>query len=168
MELRANWIFRIHEPGHARELLAGAERFLLLLGVVPVAVLTLPVEVALLGPVTGTMAEVLCVGPALCLLEGLLFSFIRVPFTSSYLPGRRPIFEVVLGYGVAVTLYVSLLSALLSWCVQSVTGAAATLGLFLVLWWKLRAARLEMQQVTPLEFEEQEEPVVQTIGIERD
>jgi len=42
VELRANWVFRVNETGNRELLLRGAERFVLLLGVIPVALLTLP------------------------------------------------------------------------------------------------------------------------------
>jgi hypothetical protein len=111
VELRANWIFRLAEPGHARVFLNAVERFLLCCAVAPVALLTLPAEIALLGPLAGCSAAILCLLPSLTLMEGLLIQFEKIPFTSSYLPGRRPLIETLLIYAVSVTLYVSTLSA---------------------------------------------------------
>ncbi len=60
VELRANWIFRMNEPGNRLVLLAGVERFLLYCAVIPVALMTLPMEVLLLGPATGCAASLVC------------------------------------------------------------------------------------------------------------
>jgi hypothetical protein len=168
VELRANWIFRIHEPGHGPELVAGTERFLYYCAVAPVALLTLPVEMYVLGPGGGLLASALCLLPSLCLVELLLLPCDGIPFTSSYLPGRRPLIETVLGYSVAVTLYVSILSTVVNWCMHSATAAAVFSIVMLIAWWKGHKVRLDLQRLVRLEFEELLDPTVQTLGIERD
>ena len=50
VELRANWIFRIHEPGHAMDFLAGVERFMFYCGAMPVTIATLAGGTAPAGP----------------------------------------------------------------------------------------------------------------------
>src|SRR6266849_9959671 len=65
VELRANWLFRINEPGNRLIFLAAVERFLILCAVAPVALLTLPLEVSLLGPAEGFAAAILCLLPSL-------------------------------------------------------------------------------------------------------
>ncbi len=168
VELRANWIFRIHEPGHGPEMVAGTERFLFYCAVAPVALLTLPFEMYMLGPGTGLLVSVLCLLPSLCLIELLLLPCDGIPFTSSYLPGRRPLIETVLGYSVAVTLYVSILSTVVSWCMHSAASTAVFSIVLLIAWWKGHEVRLDLQRLVRLEFEELLDPTVQTLGIERD
>jgi hypothetical protein len=168
VELRANWIFRIHEPGHGPELLAGTERFLYYCAVAPVASLTLPFEMRLLGSGAGLVAGGLCLLPSLCLVELLLLPCERIPFTSSYLPGQRPLIETVLGYSVAVVLYVSILSTVVNWCLHSAASALVFAAVMLVAWWKGHNVRLDLQRLGRLEFEELPEPTVQVLGIERD
>src|SRR5579863_9282525 len=74
VELRANWVFRIHQPGHAAEMLAGVDSFVRYCGALPVAVLTLPVEIRLLGVRAGLLASLVCLLFSLILVEMLLFS----------------------------------------------------------------------------------------------
>ena len=168
IELRANWAFRLNEAGNRRSLLAGVERFLLWGAVAPVAVATAPLEIGALGWHVGIAASVLCLLPSLVLMEALLTQFDKIPFTSSYMPGRRPVIETLVLYGVAVLAYVSVLGGIVTWCLNL---AGWSLGLFaamLVIWMRLRIARLEDRDLGSLEFEESVEPTVYTLSIERD
>ena len=134
----------------------------------PVAVLTLPAEIRLLGVRAGLLATLVCLLFSLILVEMLLFSFEKVPFTSSYLSGRHPLVETVLRYAVASALYVAALSSLVRWSLQNTAWAAGLIAVLLASWWKARQARLAWQQVERLEFEEAPEPAVQVLRIERD
>jgi hypothetical protein len=168
IELRANWLFRIHEPGHAAEFLAGVERFMFYCGAIPVAVLTLPVEMRLLGTRPGLFASVLCLLLSLILMEILLLPFAKVPFTSSYLPGRKPLIETVLRYIAIGTLYIGVLGTLVRGAVESPVFTVLLAALFTGAWWAARTVRLNSQQVQRLEFEEMEEPAVRQLLIEGD
>ena len=168
VELPANWVFRVNEPGNRRIFLAAVERFLLCCAVAPVALIMAPLEVALLGIGMGFAVTILCLLPSLVLMELLLIQFDKIPFTSSYLPGQKPVIETLVRYGVGVTLYVSLLSGLINFCLRT-PGAAITLfTVLLAAWWIARKARLDDWKVGLLEFEETAEPVVRTLRIERD
>jgi hypothetical protein len=168
VELRANWIFRIHEPGHAMEFLAGVERFLFYCGAMPVAIATLPVEMSLLGPCPGVIASLICLLISLVLMEILLLTFEKVPFTSSYLPGKRPLVETVLRYSAILTLYIGILGAVVRGAL-AVPALSAALGVLLAAtWWMARRVRLKTQRVERLEFEETPEKAVQQLLIERD
>jgi len=167
-ELRANWIFRMNEPGNRVVFLSAVERFLLCWAITPVALLTLPIEIWLLGAGQGIAAMILCLLLSLALMEALLMQFEKIPFTSSYLPGRRPLVETLLLYGAGVAVYVSALSGLVVVCLQVRAYALGLFAALLAIWIKLRKARREMWGVGKLEFEELPEPAVQTLRIERD
>src|SRR6185436_6332269 len=98
VELPANWVFRVNEAGNRRMFLAAVERFLLCWAVAPVVLITLPLEVAVLGPGLGSAVTVLCLLPSLALMELLLIRFDKIPFTSAYLPGQRPVIETIVIY----------------------------------------------------------------------
>ncbi|MBZ5594090.1 MAG: hypothetical protein LAP39_17760 [Acidobacteriia bacterium] len=168
VEIQANWVFRVSEPGNRLAFLIAVEEFLVCFAIAPVALVTLPLEVLLLGPGTAFGAAVLCLLPSLILMESLLVRFEKVPFTSSYLPGRRPLVETLLLYGIAVGVYVSILASIVNWALE---GPRSTLGLFIVLlaiWLKVRKGRLDDLEIGKLEFEELPEPAVQTLSIFRD
>jgi len=168
VELRANWVFRVNTPGNRLFFLNAVERFLICCAVMPVALLTLPLEIYLLGASTGIVVTLLCVLPSLILMELLLLHFERIPFTSSYLPGQRPLIETLLLYSLAVTLYVSILSGILTWCLRGPGSMVAVFTVLLAAWWRARTARLDGREIGKLEFEEMLEPAVLTLSIERD
>jgi hypothetical protein len=168
LELRANWVFRLNEPGNRMAFLAAVERFLLCCAVAPVALITLPVEVSFLGVRAGAAAAIFCLLLSLALMELLLVQFDKIPFTSSYLPGRRPVIETVMIYLVSLGLYVFALSGIVNWCLQSFASALALLGILLTLWLTLRKGRLENWAAGQIEFEELPEVAVLRLAIERD
>ena len=168
MDLPANWVFRINERGNELALLAGVERFLLYCAVLPVAALTLPLEMRLLGAADGLIASLVCVPPSLALMELLLIPFEKIPFTSSYLPGKRPLIDTVMRYSIGAGIYVTGLSGIVSVCLPSAGATLVLASLLAGVWWKVRRARLDPRQAGRLEFEEVPEPTVQTLSIERD
>jgi hypothetical protein len=168
VELRANWVFRVNETGNRELLLRGVDRFLFCLGVVPVALLTLPLELRIFGAVTGVGVVLLALLASLTVDELLLFGFDRIPFTSSYLPGSRPLIETVCIYGAAVAAYVLILSGLIVTSVDEPSYFLIAFGLMLAVWARIRKQRLEHWQVGALEYEELAEPAVQTLAIYRD
>jgi len=168
VELRANWIFRMSEPGNRLAMLAGVERFLLYFAIIPCALLTLPIELRLLGASSGLTAAVLCALPSLILAEMTMMESEKIPFTSSYLPGRRPLVETVVRYVIAAILYVTLLGLVIGWCLQNAGLTVALGSALLAVWWRLRVGRTDLQRTGQLEFEEALEPAVMTLSIDRD
>ena len=168
VELRANWIFRMSEAGNRLTMLAGVERFLLYFAIIPCALLTLPIEMRLLGAMTGLMAALLCALPSLILTEMMMMESEKIPFTSSYLPGRRPLVETVVRYLIAAILYVTLLGLVIGSCLQNTGLTVALGGALLAVWWRLRVGRTDLQKTGQLEFEEAFEPAVMTLSIDRD
>jgi len=167
-ELRANWVFRVHEGGNRPILLRGMERFVFCLGVLPILILTLPLEIRVFGSVTGVAAAVLAFLPSLTMQEILLSGFEKIPFTSAYLPGKRPLIETVCIYGAAFGAYVGILSGLIVLCLQEPPFFLIVFGSLLAIWARVRKNRLEYWRVGILEFEELPEPAVQTLAIFKD
>jgi hypothetical protein len=168
VEPRANWIFRLYEPGHSIDMLSAVEWYMIYGGVVPVTLLCLIADAVLLGVARGTILALLAVPPSLILVEVLLFPTYKIPFTSLYLPARRIITETLIKYGVGFVLYISLLSTTLSWCADRVERWLPALVLMLAGYWRLRMMRLDTQRVGRIEFEELPDTVVQTLAIYRD
>jgi len=168
VELRANWVFRIHEPGHGAELLGGLEAFLYYCAAIPMAAVTLPIEMRWLGTRAGALASLVSMLASFVVVEVTLFAFERIPFTSSYFPGQRPLVDTVLRYVVAAAGYVGGLSTIVRLALPSDRAMLALAGLLLASWWRARRARLDWRPIGRLEFEELPDPGVQTLGIERD
>src|SRR5882762_7889760 len=143
VELRANWVFRVNEPGNRMVFLSAVERFLVCCAIAPVLVITLPMEMGLLGARMGIAAAILCLLPSLILMELLLVQCDNIPFTSSYLPGRRPVIETLLIYGVSLGLYVSMLGGVVAWCLQETASIWILSGVLLAVWLRIRKGRRE-------------------------
>ena len=131
VELRANWLFRINEGGNRETFLRAVDRFLLWWGVIPAALVALPLEIAVFGPAGGIAAAVMCLLPSMILQELLLLQFQRIPFTSAYLPGKRPLVETVIFYGVGVAIYVSVLGAITVSCLEEPSYFLVEFGILL-------------------------------------
>jgi len=168
VELRANWVFRVNETGNRDLLLRGVDRFLFGLGVFPVAAFTLPLELKIFGTAQGIGVAVLALLASLTVAELLLYGFDRIPFTSSYLPGARPLIQTVCIYGAAVAAYVVILGGLIATSVEEPSYYLLAFGMMLAVWARIRKQRLEHWQVGGLEYEELAEPAVQTLAIYRD
>jgi hypothetical protein len=168
VEPRANWLFQIHERGHAPVFIAGIEAFLVIYGVAPLSGVFLAAGIVVLGLGRGLEAATLGAMPALLLVELILFPHFKIPFTSLYLPARRVITETLLKYIAGFVIYVSLLSAILTWCIQTVQRWAIAMGLLVIAYAWVRRSRLHIQREGRMEFEELPEPAVQVIGIYRD
>jgi len=85
-----------------------------------------------------------------------------------YLPGRRPVIETLLIYGVSLGLYVSMLGGVVAWCLQETGSTLVVFGILLAAWLRIRIGRRENWAVGKLEFEELPEVAVLTLSIERD
>ncbi len=120
------------------------------------------------GLPSGLHAALACLFASLILMELLLFSFEKIPFTSSYFPGKDPPVVTVIQYLLASALYVGVLSSLIRLALERPGPIVILLLLLVAGWVRARSARLGSRQIVRLEFEELAEPVVLLLGIERD
>ena len=160
--------FPVGKGGNRARFLHAVERFLTWFGVLPLAILTMVAEIALLGWMDGLAATMMVVMSVLILMDLVLFQFEKIPFTCSYLPGKRNPVETVLLYGIAVTIYIVILSSLFAYCLAEPSVGFILFGLQLSGWAYLRRVRRELEAVGDLEFEEEQEPAVRTLLIDRD
>ena len=165
VELRANWVFRAYEGGSRRYFLAAVERFLFWLGILPAAAIAIPAGAALLGWRDGLVAAALALMTALILAELMLYQFDRVPFTCSYLPGKRNLVETMLMFGAGTAIYIAILSSVIAACLPEPALALTFFGLLLAGWAYLRAARLDGAILRKIEYEEEMEPAVRTLDL---
>lgn len=92
----------------------------------------------------------------------------KIPFTSAYLPGRRPVIQSLIIYGVAVTLYVSILAAVIDGSLRAPGKAAWLFAILMVIWLVLRRVRRENRDTDSLEFEELPEPAIFALDLGRE
>jgi hypothetical protein len=155
MEHRANWIFRLTEDeATRREQLRAVDR------VVAAYVVGVPVAAAipLLWIAIGSMAVI---GAAVVALVGLVFVHVvlldwrRIPFTCSYLPGKRFVAHSLLLGIVAYLIFVIAAVALVRAATGGARQALAIVAVLSFVAYVLRQRRLAVWSVMPLMFEDE-------------
>lgn len=90
-ELPANWIFRITEENNGRNCLAGARKAMIVLAVVPLFAASFVIYAELWGPLPSAMLALTGILLSLILVEPLLFSERKIPFTCAHQAGKSNI-----------------------------------------------------------------------------
>jgi hypothetical protein len=98
----------------------------------------------------------------------LLFRMERIPFTSSYFPGKDPPVITVIKYIIASSYYVGVLSTLIRVAVQRPIPTLLLMFLLAAGWLRARTGRLGIRQIARLEFEEFADPEVQVLKLAGD
>jgi hypothetical protein len=164
IELRANWIFRIAEAGSRREWLEAIDRLVLIVAV-GVLLVPLPFEYKIVGP--RAIAEIALFGTAAAVSYEVVFrSWEKLPFTCSQLPGKTPMWILVLRVYVFLSLLPLPCFILLS-CLYSPVGFLIVLGPLIAIGRYLHASRREYRSEARLVYEESPEPAVQELGLLR-
>lgn len=138
-----------------------------LAGVAPVVLLTL----LLLAVTMGTMAALLYTTfvalMSLVLSEGLLWNWDRIPFTCPYLPGKRYFIQSLLLYGIALTLFAYMATAVEMSTIQHPARRGALYGILFAALAFLRFHRKKnWTSGIPLKFGDLPEPDVQKLNLQ--
>ena len=165
-DVKAGWVFRIAESTGRRELLASVECLLILCGLVPVLLLTAPILGLLLGWSLALAHLALVSVLMLLLIEIRLYQWHKIPFTCSYLPGRRNLWQTLGSY---LLLFAALIPTITYFEAQLrpfvlLASAAA----FSVAYFPLRAARQDRWSLVPLLFDELDEPLIAAVRLNRE
>lgn len=165
VELKANWIFQVTEREGRSAWLGAIDRFVLTWGAALMLLLPFPAEAALLG--WRAVAEALLVAVfALLCYEGIFFSWEKLPFTCSYLPGRTPMWILALKLMGSLTV-LPLVNLFLVECLFQAWLFVVVLAILTAVWLRVRAMRREARGELRLKYDEAPEPAVQGLGILR-
>jgi len=155
IERRANWIFRITEEDAVRRSeLDAAAQAIAWLGVGLPVLTVLPLQLLLAGSrvVPAVIVTLVC---GLLFREILLLDWRRIPFTCSYLPGKRTVTFTVVTAFAAFVFFTAVGSMLAGGSVRRPSAAAyATVALAIPLV-TLRSRRIRQWNQLPLLFEDQ-------------
>jgi hypothetical protein len=88
-ELRANWGFQLAWRDRTRAFVAGVRRAAVIGLVVPALAILLPFYMFVMGPPLALLHAGLGLAGAIVLLEALMVSYDKVPFTCTYLPSEN-------------------------------------------------------------------------------
>jgi hypothetical protein len=151
-ELRANWGFQMAWRGRERQFVAGARRAALVGLVVPALAAVFVLDTFILGSWLAFQHAALGAAGAVMLLEALMVSYDKVPFTCSYVPNENmkalgPLYFFMFMIG-AIS-FASMESAAIT--TQSFAHLLVVLTL---LFGALRGFRLSRHRLMPVDFDE--------------
>lgn len=165
-EIGAGWIFRMTEADDKRDYMSGVRKAAFVLGVAPVAVITLPIYAALWGLLPAFAHTAFWCLMAAMLTEAVLWTFCVVPFTRSYVPGRANFKLMWPLYLLAMTSYGYTASHLALWLLRDPARWGAACAVLLGALVSLRMYRsLKLSRNGPFVFDDSLEPHVQRLGI---
>ena len=116
-ELKANWVFRLTELDDTTAYVNGARKTMLLLGLPPIAVTTVPLYWAVWGPAAALGHTVFWMLLAFALADLLVLGFHKVPFTCSYVPGQANLKLLGPLFLLALIIYAQAAATLQAWLV---------------------------------------------------
>jgi len=154
LEPRANWIFRLTEQEALRlDQTEAAIRTMFVLGAVVPILVVLPLQITLLGaPALATASTT--AAWSYVYVEMLMRDWARLPFTCSYIPGKRFVPQKIL-VGTALFLFFTLAGEALAWSalrLQPLSVCLVVGVLFAAV--ALRQHRRHFSRLTPLQFED--------------
>ncbi len=166
-DLSANWIFRVAERAGRRAWLNAVERFVLVCGIAPVVLAGAIFSAWSDGPFVAVAWAAIAFFLAAFGFEYLFRDWRKLPFTCSYLPGKRPLI-------ITCALFVGLTPLLAPVAFVFYRGATnpasflVILGVELAVWSYLRRSRMARWGLVPLRYEEQVEAEIDTFDLSGD
>jgi hypothetical protein len=158
VELQANWIFRITEQEGRKEWLRAVDRFVLWVGAAGLFLVPFPLELKLLGWRALGESTLLAVFGLLC-FECVFYSWEKLPFTCSHLPGKFPVWLRALQLFGLIALLTPAHSLLLA-CLYNPPLFSAVLIVLLFAATLMNRNRMRARGEIRLKYEESLEPAV--------
>lgn len=161
----AGWIFRVtDDPATRATALNGVTTAFTLAAVLPAVAAALVLQPPMLG-VSTLPSVALTALAALTLVEIVLVPWRRIPYTCTYLPGKRHLtFTVAVLLG-SYSVFVATGAHLVRWSVQHPANTLFTGGLLLAAFAAMRRARLRTWGTVPLEFEDTDPQATIVLGL---
>jgi hypothetical protein len=166
-EAHAGWVFRIAESTSRRELLDSVGCLLILCGLAPVLLLTAPIEALVLGWVLAFAHVALVTVLMLLLIEARLRGWHKIPFTCSYAPGRRNLWQTM---GTFLLLFGALIPTITYFEARLLRPSVllASAAMLSVVYFSLRSSRQTQWRLVPLLFDESDEPLIGAVRLNRE
>jgi hypothetical protein len=155
LDVRANWVFRLTEdPATKPQLLAAVEQSVIWLAIIPYVALTLVVQGVVLGATIAVRVALPTALLGLVLVEWVLRRWHRIPFTCTYIPGKRPLAHSMLLTLAAFVVFINIGGGLIHVSLDRPFRYVILCGALLSAFVLLRRARLSNSRGVALEFED--------------
>ncbi|HET7099801.1 MAG TPA: hypothetical protein VFJ52_01515, partial [Terriglobia bacterium] len=165
-ELGANWIFRITEQDSGKNSMAGARKAMILIAVVPLLATGFVVYSEFWGLAASLKAIAIGVLASLILVEPLLYSERKIPFTCAYQPGKSSLPVADRVTWLALALYIFSMASLQEWAFQKPLMWAVAVATGLVILNRIITHRnRSFTTGLAVEFENKPLPAVQTLDL---
>ena len=165
-DLRANWAFQVSETSSLAAYVRATRKWVLLYAILPLFLLLAPLEAAR-APWPSVIFQFLFgVAASTMLMEVLFLDFRKVPFTCSHFPGKVNLVLLSVLYVFGFTTYSSYMASLQAWLYATPLAAAfffIAIAAGLVALGRARESLLGGQTV--LDYEEEGDPAVRTLGL---
>lgn len=165
IELKANWVFQITEGEGRSQWLRAMDRLVLFTGAVGMLMIPFPLEVKMLGRQAVNEAILFAAFGLVC-YELVFYSWEKLPFTCSQLPGKTPAWIIALQL-LGLLALLPALSGLFFACLYNWIGFVVLTIALLVAWVRLRAARREGWEDLRLRYEEIPDPAIHGLNLLR-
>lgn len=162
-ELRANWIFQVTECEGRQDWMAAVDRFVLIAGATVLLLIPFPLEIKLLGWLAVTESILIAAFGLLC-FEWIFYSWEKLPFTCSHLPGKFPIWIRALQLFAILGLLAPVNAVLLA-CLFDRPLYIAVVVVLCVSWAMIHANRMRAHGEVHLRYEESPEPAVISLSL---
>jgi predicted permease len=162
--LQANWMFQTADQEGRAAWLAAVQRFVIVCGIAPVYLASLPASIAIFGWLRALLVTALGVLVALLCFERLFRDWRKLPFTCSYLPGKQMVWMLLFRSSMGMIYFAAIPPLLLTASGDITFFLALSTGLVL-LWRRWRAKRLARWSENALLWEETPEPDVEALHL---
>ena len=165
VELRANWIFQTTEREGRDCWMAAVARFVVWCGIAPVYAATLPLTAAVLGLREALTAALLGFTLAAAVFEALFIPWQKLPFTCTYLPGKKNLLQTIVPYIYALPA-LAIVGRLFLYSLHERTAFIAVITFQVAAAWRIRQMRKKTWSQRALVFEDERDPDVMILGLE--
>jgi hypothetical protein len=165
-ELDANWIFQITDENNGKECLSGVRKAMIALAIIPLFALVLVVYSVLWGLVVSLLMSLFGILLALILVEILLYSYHKIPFTCSHLPGKLNLPLTGALYWLVFAFYAYSMASLEVWMFHAPVAWIVVLAIEIIVLNRIMVGRKRSLADGPgVEYEDKPVPAVQTLDL---
>jgi hypothetical protein len=165
-DLRANWAFQVSETSSVAAYVRGTRKWVILYAILPLLLLVAGSEAFRLPWTAVAFHFAFGATFSIVLMETLFLGFHKVPFTCSYFPGKVNLVFLSVLYLFGFTFYSHYAASLEEWLWRIPQAAALFFPMIAgVLFLLVRTRERMLSSETRLEYEEDGNPVVCTLGI---
>ncbi|HWC98181.1 MAG TPA: hypothetical protein VG456_15580 [Candidatus Sulfopaludibacter sp.] len=164
-DLRANWAFQVSESSPVAAYVRATRMWVMLCAIVPLFLALAAIEAARAPWTAAAFHFAFGVAVSIMLMEVMFLGFHKVPFTCSHIPGKVNLVFLGVLYCFGFTFYSGWMEAVEIFLRTTPAAAALFFPALAAGWAALGRARREMQGCEAVDYEDDGNPAVRTLGL---